>query len=73
MKLVVSDWSDPLAIRTVEDSEAALYEKAFVFRVECEADIRAVITERVRFKKQYDDSMKLVYELVNKFTREGRR
>lgn len=42
---------------------------AFVFPARVETDLVAVITERQRLRKAYDDSMKLVYELRNAITR----
>ena len=36
---------------------------------EFEGELRAILEERARLKKAFDDSMKLIYQLRNKITR----
>lgn len=72
-KIVVANWSDLTEVRRVDAKTAALYDQAFVFPLSAEGEILEVVRQRAALKKAYDDSMKLVYELVNKLTREGRR
>lgn len=72
-KIVIGDFSDPTTIRDIPDNEVSLYDKGFVFDKSCEEELRAVVVERARLKKVYDDSFSLVLQAINKITREGRR
>lgn len=71
--IIIHDFSDPDSIHQIDEAEAKLYDKAFVFNLDCEQEIRDVIKQRAALKKAFNDSMSLVYELVNKLIREDRR
>lgn len=75
-KLVVEQWDrssgvDPVHI--IPDSEVFMYDRAFVFPLECRSEIAAIIDEREKLRKAYVDSMSLVYQFCNKLVRENRR
>lgn len=69
MKLCITDWSNPNSIREVSEKEALLYEKPYIWELQWRDKLTAVATERARLKEQYDDSIKLMYELLNERTR----
>ena len=69
MKLLILDWSDPSAIHKVTEAEAALYSSTFVFDLDWEDKVLKIVNTRAELKKQFEDSMKLVYELLNERAR----
>lgn len=69
MKILVTDWSDPDSISSVTPEEAALYSSGYIFDPSWEPKVRKVVEERAALKKAYDDSMRLVYELINERAR----
>lgn len=73
MKLVITDWYDPQALREVEDKEATLYDPAFVFPLSAKTEILEVCTELARLKRISDDAFRLLIQLCNKQASEGRR
>lgn len=46
-----------------------VYMKDFCWPVQAEAELRAVVEERARLRKAFDDSMSLVFGLRNKISR----
>lgn len=72
-KLVVTDWADVEGIREVSLKEAALYDSAFVYPVKLKEEILEVVRKRQALKKEFNDSIKLVFQLNNKLILEGRR
>lgn len=72
MKIVVTDWADLSGVRKVDDKEAALYEPAYVYPLEVETELLAVIEARQELKKAFNDSMSLVYQFRNKLIRENK-
>ena len=49
-------------------AEDCLY-SAYAWPARAEVELLAILTERQRLKKAYDDSMSLVYQLSNKIAR----
>lgn len=66
-KTVTKVGSDTVQCGSAEET----YFKAFLWPVKYRDELVAVVTERQRLKKAHTDSMKLVFELKNKISREG--
>lgn len=49
--------------------DGTLYDKTFVFPISAQKDIEEVQDIRKNFKKQYDDSLNLLFQLCNKRAR----
>lgn len=49
--------------------EGEIFHRAFCFPEKAEAELTEILKKRQALKKAYDDSMGLVYELVNKCIR----